>query len=131
MNSIEKAKTVKKRNAIDKTTKVAVYLISSLGMLIFLAILIYVFSTGKSLLSWELITSDYNAINTDITVVDGKGDYSLSQPRPSDEYYSNNWGIAIKDETDIERLVIFVGDRRVWKKEKRKEKNEKERKNDV
>ncbi len=104
----------KNKNLTDKILSGGISVIASIGLIILIIVFIYVFRTGSSLLSWNLLTGDYYS-----TVYDGKYDGTLDSNQftkpsnlKSDVYFSTRWGIGLKDDTDKEGmpyiLVVYV-----------------------
>lgn len=81
-----------------------------LVFLALLAILVYIFSNGIKSLSWKLLTSDYyeevHVVKTSQT------SKTYTNPNLNDSFFSNKYGIALKDDVTIEGnkcvLVSYV-----------------------
>lgn len=93
-----------KRYIVDKTTQFLISLVSLIGLFILIAVFVYIFNKGGSLLNWKLLTGDYYS-----TVYDGYYDGSLTTDtftKPdslgNDVYFSTRWGIGLKDDLDKE-----------------------------
>ncbi len=97
----------KSRRRKENVTKGLVYGVSSFAIVIFAAILIYILTTGGSLLSWSLITGDYKSINTDVYVTETSGSFTAPELR-EDEYFSTSWGVIFKDKKDKEGNPIVT-----------------------
>ncbi|MBI9009250.1 MAG: phosphate ABC transporter permease PstA [Tenericutes bacterium] len=99
-----------KRYVKDKLTQLLISLVSLVGLIILVAVFFYVFSNGSSLLSWNLITGDYNSnvfngyYSTEITTNDFAAPSSLSD----EEYFSTRWGISFMDDEDTEGHHIIM-----------------------
>ena len=91
-----------KRKFFDGLLNGITYLFSSLGIVILALIFVFIFSTGGSTLSFNLLREDYYSTNYVVrysSPYEG-GNYLYS---PSDnEYFSSKWGIALEDITSIE-----------------------------
>ena len=91
-----------KRKFFDGLLNGITYLFSSLGIVILALIFVFIFSTGGSTLSFDLLREDYYSTNYVVRYsqpYEG-GNYVYS---PSDnEYFSSKWGIALEDTTSIE-----------------------------
>ena len=91
-----------KRKFFDGLLNGITYLFSSLGIVILALIFVFIFSTGGSTLSFDLLSEDYYSTNYVVrysSPYEG-GNYVYS---PSDnEYFSSKWGIALEDTTSIE-----------------------------
>ena len=91
-----------KRKFFDGLLNGITYLFSSLGIVILALIFVFIFSTGGSTLSFDLLTEDYYSTNYVVrysSPYEG-GNYVYS---PSDnEYFSSKWGIALEDTVSIE-----------------------------
>ncbi len=110
----------KKRRKIDKMIQSLIYLISFIGVIIFVSIIGYIVTTGGKLLSFELLTGNYQAKVTDI-FVESNGD-NYTYPSSENEYYSPRWDIAVKDSINKEGNPIveisYIGDNSPMKKAK-------------
>ncbi len=104
----------RKRFITDKIYQSLITLISLIGLVILIAVFVFVFNKGSSLLSWDLLTGDYYS-----TVYDGYYDSELTtnlfvapDDLDSDTYFSTRWGIALKDDLDREGhdyiLIVYV-----------------------
>ncbi len=105
----------KKRLIKDKIYQALISMISLIGLVVLIAVFVYIFRTGSQLLSWKLLTGDYYS-----TVYDGyytgdpiSGDnFTAPSNLSEDEYFSSRWGIALKDSKDTEGksyiLVVYV-----------------------
>ncbi|MBQ9124082.1 MAG: phosphate ABC transporter permease PstA [Acholeplasmatales bacterium] len=77
---------------------------------VLLAIIFYVFSQGVNRLSWDLITSDYEEklISAQISYKD----IDYENPNIENAYFSNKYGIAIKDSETIDGIhsieIVYV-----------------------
>lgn len=91
-----------KRKFFDGLLNGITYLFSSLGIVILALIFVFIFSTGGTTLSFDLLSEDYYSTNYVVrysSPYEG-GNYVYS---PSDnEYFSSKWGIALEDTTSIE-----------------------------
>lgn len=91
-----------KRKFFDGLLNGITYLFSSLGIVILALILVFIFSTGGSTLSFDLLREDYYSTNYVVrysSPYEG-GNYFYS---PSEnEYFSSKWGIALEDTISIE-----------------------------
>lgn len=91
-----------KRKFFDGLLNGITYLFSSLGIVILALIFVFIFSTGGSTLSFDLLSEDYYSTNYVVrysSPYEG-GNYVYS---PSDnEYFSSKWGIALEDTVSIE-----------------------------
>jgi phosphate transport system permease protein len=81
---------------------------SSTGILVLVALLIFIFSNGWSGLSWDLFASDYQSkiYNTTLTEDIDFGEYS--DPIIEGAFFSSKWGIAFIDALDTEKNPIVV-----------------------
>ncbi|MGE4572747.1 MAG: phosphate ABC transporter permease PstA [Candidatus Izemoplasmatales bacterium] len=99
-----------KRKRIDNLLKGITYFSASIAAIILLFIIIFVFKNGFGLLNIDLITNDYHAkfYNGGIEEVT---EFSKTQ-RPShlsdEDYYSEKWGIALRDDLDREGKPMVI-----------------------
>ena len=88
-------KKIKARHRKDAIIRGIIYALGSLGAIILLSIIGYVFSNGAQLVSWDLITGDFRTINTDVYVTEGPGNYNdVNYNGELDLFYSERWGIG-------------------------------------
>jgi phosphate transport system permease protein len=85
------------RKIIDNITRIIVYALGSIGMVILTMVIVYVFSTGINLVRWETIIGDSRTFSTDIYTFEGKGNYIPSNALDEDVFYSTSWGIGLVD----------------------------------
>lgn len=104
----------KNRHLTDKILRGGITVISTIGMIVLIAVFVYVFKTGSSLLSWDLLTGDYNSKIYDgrYTEVVTGNQFTKPGNLGSDVYFSKKWGIGLKDDYDKEGsayiLVAYV-----------------------
>src|SRR5690554_1895224 len=101
---------VKKRQVIDFSLKVITYLASFISVIILGAILIFVFSNGSKLLSFKILTTDYNSKPYRLTTTKTVEDLTFTNPNIKDAYFSENFGFAVKDDYTLEgtETIRFV-----------------------
>ena len=91
-----------KRKFFDGLLNGITYLFSSLGIVILALIFVFIFSTGGSTLSFNLLREDYYSTNYVVrysSPYEG-GNYVYSHS--DNEYFSSKWGIALEDTVSIE-----------------------------
>ncbi len=100
----------KKRSLYERLLKGTVLGFSSIGVLIFVVILGYVFITGSKLIGFDLLFGDYNVKNYNVySEVDSSGPYTTDYELSEGEYYSETWDIVLKDDQDYEgNAVVFL-----------------------
>lgn len=102
------SKSLKKR--YDIIAKTAIYSLGFVGVVILAMVVFYVFSTGSSLVSWDMITGDSQDINTNVYLEVTPSSYPLESSISDDIYYSESWGIGFIDETDREgHAIVEIG----------------------
>ncbi len=94
-------KTKVMRKVKDTTLNVLTYLSASISVIILAAIIIFIFVKGSSYFSFKMIVSDYNE-----SVYFGECETSSSTTFTLENkdgiYYSNHFGIGLKDSHDLE-----------------------------
>ena len=98
------------RKTKDRIMQIITYFFSSFSLLVLLAVIIFVFGRGFKVLSFKFIGGDYNS-----TVINASkkpeasslGGYSAPDLE-EDEYFSEKWGIALKDSLDTEHNRVVV-----------------------
>lgn len=97
-----------KRKRKENIIKIGISMVSSIGMLLLVFILAFVFKQGASLLSIELITSNYYSETFNTSYSD---EISSTFERPlqlsEDIYFSSKWGIGLADRFDNEGKPII------------------------
>lgn len=102
------SKALKKR--YDIIAKTAIYSLGFVGVVILAMVVFYVFSTGSSLVSWDMITGDSQDINTNVYLDEAPDSYVLDENISDDIYYSESWGIGFINETDREgHAIVEIG----------------------
>lgn len=88
------------RKLKDNVTRILVYALGSIGMVILTMIIVYVFTTGINLVRWETIIGDSRTLSTDIYTNEGSGNYILEEDLDDDVFYSVSWGIGLVNAFD-------------------------------
>ncbi|MDD3382245.1 MAG: phosphate ABC transporter permease PstA [Bacilli bacterium] len=86
------------------------YLFSSIGLIVLAVLLIFIFSNGYKLISFDLVTDDYFDELTNLKL-DERENYILGNyqnPNIENAYFSSKWGIALKDAVDNENKPIVL-----------------------
>lgn len=97
---------LKNKKRYDKIASVSVYSLGFLGVIILGMIIIYVTTTGLSLVKWDTITGDSQTINTNVFLTEGPGDFEAPDNLSEDIYYSSAWGVGLIDTTNREGAPI-------------------------
>lgn len=90
------------RKAKDLFLNTITYVSSSFGFIILVLLLVFIFQRGIKLLDWSLLTNDYHQETYNVSITDTKN-YQLGNyvnPPIEEGYYSNIWGISLKDDVD-------------------------------
>lgn len=88
---------LKKRQLIDIFLKIITYSASLVSVIILGAILIFIFSNGTKLLSFDIIKSDYNSKSYQINTNDIDPMIKFDNPNINNAYFSNSFGFAVTD----------------------------------
>lgn len=103
-----------KRKVNDGILQGITYGASFFSLFVLLAIIGFVFVNGVHLLNWDLITHNYTAVSfiADLKEGTGPGNYETDQVFAEGTYYSDKWGIALADDTNVQGknvvLVVYV-----------------------
>ena len=89
------------RKIKDILLNIITYLSSSLGLIIVLAIFIYVFINGCGSLTWNLLAGDYHIESYTLSYSIELTDTYQYEASP-DEYYSSKWGVSFIDSKNTE-----------------------------
>ena len=97
-----------KRKIKDIILQSITYIFSSFGILILVAIFVFIFSKGASTLSFDMITGDYHQEVYNLSY-DEKNNTNLEDKKIENSYYSTRWGIALQDGTNnAGESVVYV-----------------------
>jgi phosphate transport system permease protein len=99
-----------KRKRIDNFLQGITYGAASIAVIILSLIFIYVFKNGAGLINWDLVTNDYHAqfYNGGIDEVTTFSETPKPDILTDEDYYSENWGIAVADGIDREGKSIII-----------------------
>lgn len=89
-----------KRLIKDTILNIITYLFSSIGLIVLLAILIFVFSKGSKSLSFKMITGDYESKT--YTLSSEVSTKTYTDPEIDNVYFSKVFGVGLKDSKDNE-----------------------------
>lgn len=96
----------KKTRRTDIILNSITYLFSSFTLLILVTMMIFVISNGSKVLSFKLLTSDYYETVTSVKVK-YEETIQFKNPQLEDTYFSDKWGVSIKDSLDIGHKKII------------------------
>lgn len=99
---------MRKRNYIDVILNTITYLFSSISLLLLAAIFIFIFQKGYSSLNLGLLTSPYWSENYYATIPSSNQTFQLTTSLSNDEYYSEKYGFALKDDVNASKEDIVV-----------------------
>lgn len=97
-----KIKGLNKRKVNDGILNGITYLFSSVGIIILLAILIFIFRNGFSTLSFKLLVSDNSSKKFQTKLVEDIQFHDFSDPHIEGVYFSSQWGVGFIDSTNLE-----------------------------
>ncbi len=111
----QKQKIRRKRKVIDNTYKSMTLLASTVGVISLIAIFVYVFVKGSSLISLDLILGDYYSSEYHISILpDEFCNCDTPNNLPDGAIYSEKWGIAIAVTQDSAGLdivtIVYIDD---------------------
>ncbi len=92
-------KNKSKRYWNDRITQSLITAVSLIGLIVLIAVFAYVFQKGSGLLSWDLITGDYEVERANV-YYEGEvltQDFIEPDSLTDEDYFSTRWGIAITD----------------------------------
>lgn len=99
----------RRRRIYDYTLNGLTYLASSLGTLILILIIGFIFRYGFQLLSFDLIFGTYAAKPTWVKFEEAPiQSFSRPEDIAEDIYWSNKWGIGIKETRNRDHLKVIV-----------------------
>lgn len=84
------------------------YLFSSVSLILLITIFIFIFQKGFSSLNLELFTSPYWSENYYATIPASSNTFVLDSVLENDEYYSEKFGIALKDDFNARNEAIVI-----------------------
>ncbi len=97
-----------KSNFKDYVLNTITYLFSSISLLLLAAIFIFIFQKGYSSLNLGLLTSPYWSENYYATIPSSNQTFQLTTSLSNDEYYSEKYGFALKDDVNARKEDIVV-----------------------
>lgn len=98
MNNKKGSNLLKSRKIGDILRYSSTYISMLIGILVLFSIIIYVCVQGFKILSWDLITSDYESVLTTVSLK--ASDKEFENPNIENSYFSKKYGIALKDGMD-------------------------------
>lgn len=104
----------KKRHFYDGLLQTFTYLSSGISVLVLVALFVFIFSKGWSLINLDLLTNNYWSENYNVQPVETMSDTTFERPADLSEeaYFSEKWGIAFVDHVDAHKdkmiLVEYV-----------------------
>ena len=104
----------KKRHFYDGLLQTFTYLSSGISVLVLVALFVFIFSKGWSLINLDLLTNNYWSENYNVQPVETMSDTTFERPADLSEeaYFSEKWGIAFVDYVDAHKdkmiLVEYV-----------------------
>jgi len=99
---------MRKFNIKDHILNGITYLFSSVSLILLVTIFIFIFQKGFSSLNLELFTSPYWSENYYASIPVRNNTYELDSVLNPDEYYSEKFGIALKDDFNARNEAIVI-----------------------
>ena len=98
---------MKSRKIKDILLNSLTYLFSSFGVLILVLIFVFIFSNGAKSISFDLLKGDYYSESYTLKY-DKINDQTFEYEQKDNEYFSNKWGVAFKDSTNLEGEDVVI-----------------------
>ena len=98
---------MKSRKIKDILLNSLTYLFSSFGVLILVLIFVFIFSNGAKSISFDLLKGDYYSESYTLKY-DKINDQEFEYEQKDNEYFSNKWGVAFKDSTNLEGEGVVI-----------------------
>ena len=98
---------MKSRKIKDILVNSLTYLFSSFGVLILVLIFVFIFSNGAKSISFDLLKGDYYSESYTLKY-DKINDQTFEYEQKDNEYFSNKWGVAFKDSTNLEGEDVVI-----------------------
>ena len=99
---------MRKKNFKDILLDGITYLFSSMSVLLLIVIFVFIFQKGFSTLNLDLFTSPYWSENYYAKIPESEHNFLLDTTLDTNEYYSDKFGIALKDDFDARKEAIVV-----------------------
>lgn len=100
----------KKRHFYDGLLQTFTYLSSGISVLVLVALFVFIFSKGWSLINLDLLTNNYWSENYNVQPVETMSDTTFERPADLSEeaYFSEKWGIAFVDHVDAHKDKMIL-----------------------
>jgi phosphate transport system permease protein len=97
----------RKRSIRDFFLNASTYLASGIALFLLASVFVYVFANGSSLISWNLLSGDYNSTTTNYSY-SAASSQTYADPGLSDASFSSRWGVAFADGEDYEGNAVVL-----------------------
>lgn len=100
----------KKRHFYDGILQGCTFVSSGISALVLIALFIFIFSKGWSLLNFDLLKSDYWSENYSAETITAQTNTTFERPvdLSEDAYFSQEWGIAFVDHVDAHKNKMIL-----------------------
>ncbi len=105
---IDSEARIKRRIRKERALKGFVYTVSCSAIIIFLALIGFIFYKGGGLISIGLLISDYEDLKTDVYTEEQTSNFTMNRELKSGEHFSKPWGIAFLDSENKEGKAIVI-----------------------
>ena len=100
----------RKRHFYDGILQGCTFLSSGISVLVLIALFVFIFSKGWSLINFDLLKNNYWSENYSVETLTAQSDTTFERPADlsEDAYFSEKWGIAFVDHVDAHKEKMIL-----------------------
>ncbi|WP_075876712.1 phosphate ABC transporter permease PstA [Merdibacter massiliensis] len=100
----------RKRHFYDGILQGCTFLSSGISVLVLIALFVFIFSKGWSLINFDLLKNNYWSENYSVETLTSQSDTTFERPADlsEDAYFSEKWGIAFVDHVDAHKEKMIL-----------------------
>ncbi len=100
----------RKRHFYDGVLQGCTFLSSGISVLVLIALFVFIFSKGWSLINFDLLKNNYWSENYSVETLTSQSDTTFERPADlsEDAYFSEKWGIAFVDHVDAHKEKMIL-----------------------
>ena len=100
----------RKRHFYDGILQGCTFLSSGISVLVLIALFVFIFSKGWSLINFDLLKNNYWSKNYSVETLTSQSDTTFERPADlsEDAYFTEKWGIAFVDHVDAHKEKMIL-----------------------